>query len=475
MSTTSLFVESVLVALYANTEALLVAGAGVFAVANKIVSGPDLKILARLLVKILFPLFTFSNFRIYSVEKIAAWYVASICSILFMAIGALMGWVAGCLFGLRAPYSKMLVLSTTFGNVGALPYVLIPPIVSNWQLVSSQQEENLLKGFAIIALFAGVWGLVLFSAGQRYALSMAPRQPAAAEAGQGATAVLAPRSRLRTVTACIGGIEPVILGSMIGIIIGCIEPLKALLDERGPLRFIGAFSYRLGSSGIPLSTMVLGGSLGVGGKSLLARRRTARAERKKAAVSASMVAAQSEEGAAASDALAQAPPSPPMKAAEEAEMEGRASPTAAATATHGGITASVAVQLDGQPSDERRLAASLLSPMQRLIIAAVLVKLVVMPAVAIPLTLQAARANILPNEPMLLVIVMIQSGVPSAQTSLALLVAAGLQKEASELSLVYLPMYIVSIFTMGVVVFAAVQSVGELQAELAAANATLTL
>lgn len=473
MSTTSLFVESVLVALYANTEALLVAGAGVFAVANKIVSGPDLKILARLLVKILFPLFTFSNFRIYSVDKIAAWYVASICSILFMAIGALMGWLAGCLFGLRAPYSKMLVLSTTFGNVGALPYVLIPPIVSNWQLVSSQREENLLKGFAIIALFAGVWGLVLFSAGQRYALSMAPKQQAAAGEGTGATAVLAPRSRLCTAVACIGGIEPVILGSMIGIIIGCIEPLKALLDESGPLRFIGAFSYRLGSSGIPLSTMVLGGSLGVGGKSLLASRRTARAERKKAATSASAVAAQSEEGAVASDAPAQAPP-PPMKTGEEAEMEGEASSTTTATATRGGTTTSVAVQLDDQPSHERRLAVSLLSPMQRLIIAAVLVKLVVMPAVAIPLTLQAARANILPNEPMLLVIVMIQSGVPSAQTSLALLVAAGLQKEASELSLVYLPMYIVSIFTMGVVVFAAVQSVGELQAELVA-NATLSL
>ena len=74
---------------------------------------------------------------------------------------------------------------------------------------------------------------------------------------------------------------------------------------------------------------------------------------------------------------------------------------------------------------------------------------------------------------MLLVIVMIQSGVPSAQTSLALLVAAGLQKEASELSLVYLPMYIVSIFTMGVVALR-LQSVGELQAELVA-NATLSL
>ena len=160
------FVESVLVALYANTGALLVAGAGVF-VANKIVSGPDLKILARLLVKILFPLFTFSNFRIYSVDKIAAWYVASICSILFMAIGALMGWLAGCLFGLRAPYSKMLVLSTTFGNVGALPYVLIPPIVSNWQLVSSQREENLLKGFAIIAF---CWSLGVGALQRRSAL-----------------------------------------------------------------------------------------------------------------------------------------------------------------------------------------------------------------------------------------------------------------------------------------------------------------
>ena len=104
---------------------------------------------------------------------------------------------------------------------------------------------------------------------------------------------------------------------------------------------------------------------------------------------------------------------------------------------------------------------------------AIIVKLILMPAVAIPLVLWAARANLLPaHEPMLLMIIMVQSGVPSSQTALALMVAAGLQKESSELSVVYLPMYACSVLTMAVVILAAVQSIEELEGVGVPSNVT---
>ena len=53
-------------------------------------------------------------------------------------------------------------------------------------------------------------------------------------------------------------------------------------------------------------------------------------------------------------------------------------------------------------------------------------------------------------------VLMMQTGVPSAQTGLALLVAAGLQAEAGQMSVVYLPMYLVSVVTLAVVIVIAV-------------------
>ena len=83
----------------------------------------DLKSFSKLLVKIVFPCLTFSNFRVYSVELLAKWYVASVASLLTLALGASVGKLSAKLLRLPQPYSQILVLCTTFGNVGALPYV----------------------------------------------------------------------------------------------------------------------------------------------------------------------------------------------------------------------------------------------------------------------------------------------------------------------------------------------------------------
>ena len=463
----SLFVEAVLVSVYANTEALLICCAGAYALYYKVVAPPDLKAFSRLLIKVAFPCLTFSNFQIYSLELLGEWYTASICSALTLALGAALGQLGAFALGLKPPYNKMLVLCTTFGNVGALPYVLVPPIVLSWSRVNDDPDTALQKGFGVISLYAIVWSLALFGIGQPYAMSMRKKE----EAAPPATAVGSVQARpsvLRRIYTKLRAIEPVVYASIAGVVVGCITPLRDFLSPQtdGAFRFVGSFSQNLGRAGVPLSTLILGGSLYLGASAQLEKRRKAR-EACRSLSLASRVSASQETGdvkLSIAAESAKAPPADDAKPGARAAEETTAQESQVAQEQSGGTAVANIVSTTSDAAGVR--AASLAagaccawSPMSRLTLAALLIKLVLMPLISIPLLLAATRAGLLASdEPMLLMILVIQSGVPSAQTGLALVVAAGLQKEAGEMSIVYLPMYVLSVLTMAVVIVVAVVS-----------------
>ena len=450
----SLFTEALLVSVYANSEALLICLAGAVAMYCNVAQPSDLKSFSKLLVKIVFPCLTFSNFRVYSVELLAKWYVASVASLLTLALGASVGKLSAKLLRLPQPYSQILVLCTTFGNVGALPYVLIPPIVLNWQRVSDDPNA-LLKGYGIISLYAIVWGLALFGLGPKFIESMrsavvtakpasvpaSPSDPPSADSS-GPTPTPAPsealeaagrirvKSAVRRAWRIACSLEPVILGSLLGIVVGMIAPLRQLLSpsEGGALRFVGSFATNLGSAGIPLSTLILGASLFLGGRGQWQARR----ER----------LVSSANGPAASN--------------------GSAAANGYGSAASGVASAEDVVVEHGRSQQVKS------SPMARLLWAALVIKLLLMPAVSIPIILLAARSNLLArDEPMLLMVLILQSAVPSAQTGLALMNAAGLQKEASQMSMVYLPMYIISVITVAASIVIAVTGIETLYDDVA--------
>ena len=312
---------------------------------RQVVAPADLKSFSNLLLEVLFPIFAFSNFRVYSLDMLGKWYMACVGSVVIMIIGAVLGFLGAFLLCLRPPYSKILVLSTTFANCGALPYVLLPPIVLNWKRVSDAPEDALVEGYAVISLFAIVWTIALFFIGRPYALSMRPKEDL-----EITKAPLTPCGLLRSV-------DSVVWSALLGILLGCVAPARDFLSERaaGPLRFIGSYSYNLGRAAVPLSTMILGGSLYMGAKAQFSR------------------------------------------AEEEEEKE------------------------TGQ--------------LTRLALGACVIKLLLMPAMTIPLLLLALQQGALaPDQPMLFMVLMIQTAMPSAQTTLALLVAAGLQKQAGKMS-----------------------------------------
>ncbi|EOD32190.1 hypothetical protein EMIHUDRAFT_202822 [Emiliania huxleyi CCMP1516] len=92
-----------------------------------------------------------------------------------------------------------------------------------------------------------------------------------------------------------------------------------------------------------------------------------------------------------------------------------------------------------------------------MIAASVLVKLLVLPAVSIPLVSLAARDGLLPDEPAALMVLYVQSAVPSAQTAIAVLVAAGQTALAQQLSQLYVLQYVLSTLTLAAVIVIAVE------------------
>ena len=98
---------------------------------------------------------------------------------------------------------------------------------------------------------------------------------------------------------------------------------------------------------------------------------------------------------------------------------------------------------------------------RRLTAAAIVLRLIVLPAVAMPLQWLATRGGVLPNDPVLQIVMYMQAGVPAAQTTVAMLAAAGKTKMAGELSTLYLPQYLVSVFTMAAIIVIAINVIGE--------------
>ncbi|CAJ1351701.1 unnamed protein product [Effrenium voratum] len=423
-----LFAEALLVSVYANVEVLLICCAGIYAVHRGVVPPEGLKILSRLIVEILFPFLAFSNFRAYSWELLGEWYLAGVGCFLTMVLGALLGKLGTLLLRLEPPYSKIFILSTTFGNmwvalplqegeatsissalcsvrsakahgrqVGALPYVLLPNIVSNWKHVSDV-PETLYEGYGIISLCALVWNLVLFGLGRPYALSGVAEKESASEA----PSAHSDRPCFSRVLQKLRGVDCVVWASLLAILVGCIAPLRDLLSDQagGALRFVGSFSYQMGSAGVRISTLVLGGSLYLGGTTQLEKRRV-------------------------------------EKVLREEQSENWTPQTA---------------RLECQAELGETNCCSL-SPMVRLAVGATVIKLVLMPAISIPLIVLAVKAGAIGrDQPMLFMVLMIQTGVPSAQTTLALVVSAGLQKVAGEMSIVYIPMYVASVVTVAIVI-----------------------
>jgi hypothetical protein len=89
----------------------------------------------------------------------------------------------------------------------------------------------------------------------------------------------------------------------------------------------------------------------------------------------------------------------------------------------------------------------------KMVVLVILLKLVVLPLICFPLTLGAIRWGWLDrSDPLLLLIVFVESAVPSAQSLVGLAQLLLPESETGKLSALYLPMYLTSVLTITVAV-----------------------
>ena len=96
-----------------------------------------------------------------------------------------------------------------------------------------------------------------------------------------------------------------------------------------------------------------------------------------------------------------------------------------------------------------------------LVAAACGLKLVAMPLICFPLTYLAGRLGLLDtDDPLLLMVVYMQAAVPSSQSAVSIVQLTGGSALANRLSVLYLPQYVLSSFTLSVAVAAAIAIIG---------------
>ena len=245
----------------------------------------------------------------------------------------------------------------------------------------------------------------------------------------------APCGRLARAWRCMLALDPMLGWIVLSVCLGCVPPLQDALSQRGALAWLQQSWSSVGMCGVIVSTIVLGG--GLWHSAWPARGGAAAGKVQREAVAVEEVAMEAE--AMEADATEMEQVCTSVRDSGRCDAD-RLAPEA------GSLPESLPeARARGEPS-----LASLVG-------AACVVRLVLLPAIAIPLTTAAASAGLLPPRPMLLIVSHIQSAVPSSQTLVAMLHERGESSLASRVSRIYLPQYAMSVLTVAAVIVIVIQ------------------
>jgi predicted permease len=127
-SDNGLLVEAILVSVSANAQVLVIVLSGVYAAHRRMIDREVLVKMSTVVLRIGFPCLAFSMLASYDAERVRAWSPVLLVALCVQALGGLLGLAAAKLLCLAPPEKQLLVLSTTYGNNGALPFVLTYPV-----------------------------------------------------------------------------------------------------------------------------------------------------------------------------------------------------------------------------------------------------------------------------------------------------------------------------------------------------------
>lgn len=124
--------EAALLAFYSTAEAVTIVLFGVGARWMGYLDGNINGRLSRFCMRLTNPVLCLSLYSFFSASKLARWWPVPIVATLHIALGALLGRLAGALLRLQPPHRQILVMSVGFANCGAIPFVLVVPLFLQW-------------------------------------------------------------------------------------------------------------------------------------------------------------------------------------------------------------------------------------------------------------------------------------------------------------------------------------------------------
>jgi predicted permease len=507
--------EAFWTSVYAVLQVLMVLAAGAASTHFGFFEPYVRKAFAKFNVNIFFPCMCLGVAGSYDASAVVRYLPLAALAALHILLGLGLGEIASRLLGLEGTDRQFLKLMTAFNNSGGMPFMLLIPICQTWsRAVEEQATESpgavLARAYCMVIIYGLVWTLGLFTIGKRLihraAAAASQETNGAVEEVQEAgdeklkftllketseedeerehdstttympsttrpksestnelirsvsslnfartgsielgqpisdeaqttqrgisdspyirfrkhmSIIQIPSSIVATVMALprYAAREPNISSSLLGVCIACVSPIRSLFfvssdGSSGPLSFIGGAWETLGNCGPVISTLVLSGGLYAS--------------------------------------------------------------AAAAIEKHRQSKAHMSEDFGGELSDPRSICTSLFATAKSiyelmrpsrdyaaLLTAACCLKLVLMPLLCFPLTFLASRMNLLDsNDPILLMVAYMQAAVPSSQSAVSIVQLVGDVRLANRLSVLYLPQYILSSFTVSVAVAVAISIVG---------------
>lgn len=163
----SLLGNAVQVAAKAQAEVMVIFFAGAIAASMGLFTSKNLPLVSKFQLAILQPCLILSLNQSFTLAHLYAWSPVLVVALIHISLGAALGQLGARLLRVQSPRSELLVLTTAFGNCGALPFVLVLPIVRQWP-VTRDDPAAAETGLAVIGLYLFVWFVVFFSVGTHY-------------------------------------------------------------------------------------------------------------------------------------------------------------------------------------------------------------------------------------------------------------------------------------------------------------------
>ena len=173
---TSLFLEAMRVSGYSSMEFLILVLTGAFACHIGYIDEHCKSKLALLSMRLGFPCITLSMCAQLFNRKVQRWSVVLLIALLQQIIGGSLGFLFAAMMRLKPPPPTAGVWLCV-ANQGAIPLVLVAPVVALWSR-ANEVPDPAGDAMAVIGLFIMVWCMTFFSIGKMYvSTAIEPRQP----------------------------------------------------------------------------------------------------------------------------------------------------------------------------------------------------------------------------------------------------------------------------------------------------------